>query len=218
MRNLPPWSVVLFSLAATPALAVDCATVGGNLVPGCGFESDGEVSAWTIETGESFTRDPEGQTGSAASGQGAEGELTTDLIVTSPCFAAAAGDYVASLALSDDSKAYADCTASVVSSSDPACGEVTSVQDFAAVTITLPAYVDASSPVTFPAGTVAASVTLSCTTGLPLLIVRVDNLVIAPVGVPAIAVPALAPFGAAALAFLVGVCAIAHLRRSRSSV
>jgi hypothetical protein len=92
--RLLPFSVTLLLTGfffGSPAIADDCESIGGNQVTSCGFESPGEVAAWSHSSGTLAFAAGLGETGNGGLGTAEDFGSLWVFGFKSPCFAATPG-------------------------------------------------------------------------------------------------------------------------------
>jgi hypothetical protein len=195
--------------AATPSWAIDCATVPGNLVANCGFETG--VPPWTMIVGGGFGGAGAGQNnlGARLNGdQAGNGTIRSNCVVSQPGLRYTVG-IAADL---DGPNSAATCTVGVQEFSDNACATPTAYTAATAAQALIQTYTDFQGQHQVSAGTGSIALQLVCSQGVAGFEVNVDNGILALLP-DVIAVP-LSPAALALLAAGLGLAALQVLRRS----
>jgi len=160
-----------------PAIADDCETIAGNQVTSCGFESPGDVAAWSLAAGTLVFAAGLGETGNGALGTAGDFGSLWVIGSTSPCFPATPGqEFDLGYWVRLFSGVTPDrCTAGWRQYSDLACsvgngGTIGSDQIVPGV-----AYIEVTGSHLVDAGTVAMELSFDCRGAAGAFEVLVDN-------------------------------------------
>ena len=218
-----PWKAlhavlgIALAAAAAPALAVECTTIPDNAIGPCGFESAGEVSAWSSGAGTPSFAAGLGENGGALRGASQDFSGTHIFSANSPCFVVSPGQVVPiGYAVTLASGTSPSCTAGWQQWSDAAC--TVGAGGAIGLNPTFPGagYSAVTDSRTVGTGVVALELLVSCR-GDAAFEVLIDNAyAVAPQPAPVIKtvpVPTLGDLALAVLALALGAGAVARLSR-----
>lgn len=218
-----PWKAlhavlgIALAAAAAPALAVECTTIPDNAIGPCGFESAGEVSAWSSGAGTPSFAAGLGENGGALRGASQDFSGTHIFSANSPCFVVSPGQVVPiGYAVTLASGTSPSCTAGWQQWSDAAC--TVGAGGAIGLNPTFPGagYSAVTDSRTVGAGAVAMELIIDCR-GNGAFEVLIDNAyAVAPQPAPVIKtvpVPTLGDLALAVLALALGAGAVARLSR-----
>jgi hypothetical protein len=208
---------IALAAAAAPALAVECTTIPDNAIGPCGFESAGEVSAWSSGAGTPSFAAGLGENGGALRGASQDFSGTHIFSANSPCFVVSPGQVVPiGYAVTLASGTSPSCTAGWQQWSDAAC--TVGAGGAIGLNPTFPGagYSAVTDSRTVGTGVVALELLVSCR-GNAAFEVLIDNAyAVAPQPAPVIKtvpVPTLGDLALAVLALALGAGAVARLSR-----
>ena len=218
-----PWKAlhavlgIALAAAAAPALAVECTTIPDNAIGPCGFESAGEVSAWSSGAGTPSFAAGLGENGGALRGASQDFSGTHIFSANSPCFVVSPGQVVPiGYAVTLASGTSPSCTAGWQQWSDAAC--TVGAGGAIGLNPTFPGagYSAVTDSRTVGSGAVAMELIIDCR-GNGAFEVLIDNAyAVAPQPAPVIKtvpVPTLGDLALAVLALALGAGAVARLSR-----
>jgi hypothetical protein len=218
-----PWKALLAVLgialatAAAPALAVECTTIPDNAIGPCGFESAGEVSAWSSGAGTPSFAAGLGENGGALRGASQDFSGTHIFSANSPCFVVSPGQVVPiGYAVTLASGTSPSCTAGWQQWSDAAC--TVGAGGAIGFNPTFPGagYSAVTDSRTVGTGAVAMELIIDCRANGAFEVLIDNAYAAAPQPAPVIKtvpVPTLADLALAMLALALGAVAVARLSR-----
>ena len=208
---------IALATAAAPALAVECTTISDNAIGPCGFESAGEVSAWSSGAGTPSFAAGLGENGGALRGTSQDFSGNHVFGANSPCFVVSPGQVVPlGYAVTLVSGTSPSCTAGWQQWSDAAC--TLGAGGAIGLNPTFPGagYSAVTDSRTVAAGAVAMELIIDCRANGAFELLIDNAYAVAPQPAPAIKtvpVPTLGDLALAVLALALGAGAVARLSR-----